>query len=330
TIRWGISLIAVLEKNIYLFLAIWIAGSVISNAYNLAAISRKMKSLIRPSFDFSFLFRHFKESLSLYLSNSTSFLSSQGDRVTTSYLLGSYYLGLYQFSALVAGVPYMFISSISGSLLSASSFYKALGKEEVVISSISFKFIALLTFVVAIASFPLAKFLIPILFPEYVKSVNVLTLLILVMTLPIPVGMLTNFIIAFKRSLRPFLYLTLITASTVLLTSFLLIPRLGIMGGAISQLISSLISSSFILYYATSTKVFLPTLKEFVVLLMLPSLGLFEYFADPLWLDVIVLLIVLMVFKVFRVISRDEARIVNSFLPKWLKFLEYVVVKISS
>ncbi|MBP1357885.1 MAG: lipopolysaccharide biosynthesis protein, partial [Sulfolobus sp.] len=330
TIRWGISIIAVLQKDIYLFLALWTVGAIISNSFNLFMISRKLGGAVFPSFNIPFVLSHFRKALSLYLSNIIGFLSSQGDRVTTSYLLGSYYLGLYQFSALVGGVPSMFLGSIRAPLLSASSYYKALGKDEKFMSSVTFKFASLLTFLVVIISLPLARILIPILFPDYAKAINVLTILLLLSTLPFPIGTLTTFIVAFKRSLKPFFYITLATASTVLITSYVLIPTMGIMGGAISQLLSALISSAFVLYYSVSTKVFFPSGKEFFLLSLIPLLGFYEYFIDPLWLDVIALLGVVIVFKVLKIIRKDEAKIVSSFLPKWLRFLEFIILGISS
>ncbi|NON61657.1 hypothetical protein HLB03_02895 [Acidianus sp. DSM 29099] len=116
----------------------------------------------------------------------------------------------------------------------------------------------------------------------------------------------------------------------MLVTSYVLIPSMGIMGGAISQLISAFISSSFVLYYSVSTKVFFPGKRESFLLSLIPLLGLYEYFIDPLWLDVIALLGVVVVFKVFKIIRREEAKVVSSFLPRWLKFLEPILLGISS
>jgi O-antigen/teichoic acid export membrane protein len=107
-----------------------------------------------------FLYKHFKEGLPLYLSSSATFLSSQGDRVTTAYLLGSYYLGLYQFSALVAGVPSMVLGSMSGVLSLTASFYKALGGGEKKMPSLSFRVLALISFLAVIISIPVAIFVV--------------------------------------------------------------------------------------------------------------------------------------------------------------------------
>ena len=267
-IRWGISIIAVLSHNIYLFIEIWTLGGIISVSMNYAFLSRKV-GLILPSFDFAFLFKHFKEGLPLYLSSSATFLSSQGDRVTTAYLLGSYYLGLYQFSALVAGVPSMVLGSMSGVLLSTASFYKALGSDEKKMSSLSFRVLALISFLAVIISIPVAVFVGDKFFLDYEQGIRVLILLLLASTLSFPIGSLTNFIFAARKSLRPSLVLSVLNGGMVLLTSFLLIPRPGIIGGALSQVLVSVISSLFVVLYAIRTYTFTVGRKEITLFVMI-------------------------------------------------------------
>ncbi|XDF44309.1 lipopolysaccharide biosynthesis protein [Saccharolobus solfataricus] len=327
-IRWGISIIAVLSHNIYLFVEIWILGGVLSVLLNYSFLSRKV-GLVLPSLDFAFLFKHFKEGLPLYLSSSANFLSSQGDRVTTAYLLGSYYLGLYQFSALVAGVPAMVLGALGGVLLPTASFYKALGSDEKKMSSISFRVLALISFLSVIISIPIAIILVERFFPDYTEGIRVLILLLLATTLPFPIGSLTNFIIAAKKSLRPFLFLSLLNASAVLLTSFLLIPRIGIMGGAISQVIVTVISSSFILVYALRTSTFILGRREGILLTAMPLIALYEVFVDPPYLDLLLLLSVIVLFKLFKIISTEEVRLIESFLPSRLKFIASLLKVIS-
>jgi len=319
-IRWGISIIAVLSHNIYLFIEIWTLGGIISVSMNYAFLSRKV-GLILPSFDFAFLFKHFKEGLPLYLSSSATFLSSQGDRVTTAYLLGSYYLGLYQFSALVAGVPSMVLGALGGVLLPTASFYKALGKDEKKMSSISFRVLSLITFLAVIISIPTAVLVVEKFFSAYTSGIKVLILLLLATTLPFPIGSLTNFIIAAKKSLRPFLILSLLNGGLVLLTSFLLIPRIGIMGGAISQAIVSTISSSFVLVYALKEDTFVLGKRESAILFMMPLIAFYEVFVDPPYLDFLLLLSVILLFKTFRIITAEDMKLIDSFLPSKLKFI---------
>jgi len=111
-------------------------------------------------------------------------------------------------------------------------------------SSISFRILALISLLVVIVSIPIAVIVVEKLFPDYIQGIKVLILLLLAMTLPLPIGSLINFIIAANKSLSPFFILSLLNGSLVLLTSFILIPRIGIMGGAISQVIVYIISSS--------------------------------------------------------------------------------------
>ncbi|MUN28515.1 lipopolysaccharide biosynthesis protein [Sulfuracidifex metallicus] len=327
-IRWGISIIAVLSHNIYLFIGIWTLGGILSVSMNYAFLSRKV-GLILPSFDFAFLFKHFKEGLPLYLSSAATFLSSQGDRVTTAYLLGSYYLGLYQFSALVAGVPSMVLGALGGVLLPTASFYKALGSDEKKMSSISFRVLSLITFLAVIISIPTAVLVVEKFFPAYIAGVKVLILLLLATTLPFPIGSLTNFIIAAKKSLRPFLILSLLNGGLVLLTSFLLIPRIGIMGGAISQVIVSTISSSFVLVYALRENTFVLGRRESVLLTAMPLIALYEVFLDPPYLNFLLLLSVILLFKTFRIITAEDMKLIDSFLPSKLKFFISLVKAIT-
>jgi len=164
-IRWIVSLIAVLLKDIYLFIGIWTLGALIFDIIGVLIIYKAVNGL-PLKFSPAIFRRIFRIGLPLYLSGASGFLSSQGDRVTTSFLLGSYYLGLYQFAALVAGVPSMILGSFNGALLSSSSFYKALGKDEVLMSRLSFKVISLVSLLVVAISLPFAEILVPELFPS--------------------------------------------------------------------------------------------------------------------------------------------------------------------
>ncbi|AKA74659.1 lipopolysaccharide biosynthesis protein [Saccharolobus solfataricus] len=326
-IRWGIAIIAVLYHNIYLFVKIWTLGGILSVSMNYAFISKKV-GLVLPTPDFAFLFRHFREGLPVYLSSFAGFLSSQGDRVTTAYLLGSYYLGIYQFSALVAGVPSMILGALGGVLLPTASFYKALGKDEKKMSSLSFIFLSLLTFLTVIISIPIGEIIIIHFFPNYKEGLEVFVLLLISATLPFPIGSLTNFIVAFKRNLRPFLILSILNGSLVLLTSYLLIPRIGIMGGAISQVIVATISSLFIIFYSIRTSVFSTGRKEIILLFLIPVVGIYEAI-DPPFLDFLLILLILLVFKLFKIITEEDVKIIEGFLPHGLKFVSKILSKLT-
>jgi O-antigen/teichoic acid export membrane protein len=108
--------------------------------------------------------------------------------------------------------------------------------------------------------------------------------------LSFPIGSLTNFIIAAEKSLRLFLILSLLNGGLALFTSFLLIPRLGIIGGAITQVIVSLISSSIVLDYALREKTFVLDRRESALLTAMPLTAFYEVFVDPPYLDFLLLL----------------------------------------
>jgi len=313
-IRWIVSIIAVLLKNIYLFVGIWTLGALLTSGIGFFLIYRTLNGL-PLRFDPNIFKKVFRMGLTLYLSSGANFLASQGDRVTTSYLLGSYYLGLYQFAALVASVPSMIINGLTNVLLPTSSYYKALGKDENLMSRLSFKVASLLTLLIVTISLPSAVILIPRLFPDYAESVKPMIVLLLISTLQAPIITLTNFLISFKRSLRPFLIISVINAFTTLLTSFLLIPRIGMMGGAYSQLIVGMISSSFALFYVLNEKVFQPTKKEWTLISLLPITFIFELFVDPTYLDIIYVIIILAIFKLLGMFENKEKEIVLNFTP---------------
>ncbi|QGA53814.1 oligosaccharide flippase family protein [Sulfolobus sp. E5-1-F] len=322
-IRWGISIIAVLQQNIYLFVEIWLAGAIFSSMFDALVIARSIGGL-QFAFSFSIFKKIFKEGLTLYFSSMAGFLAGQGDRVSTAYLLGSYYLGIYQFAALVGGVPNMIMGALTNVLLPSASYYKALGKDELTISRLSFKVTAFITFLLVTVSIPFAYFFIPRFFPDYTNGLEAMTIILLATTLPQPISALTYFLIAFKKSLRPFLYLSVINTLTTVTTSFLLIPRIGIMGGAISQLIVASISSAFTLYYVLSNKVFHPTRREIAVLSLIPIIFSYELFIDPPFLDLIVLVFLIIFFK--KVFTAEEKRVVETFSPKVFRVIMRILL----
>ncbi|MEM4086856.1 MAG: oligosaccharide flippase family protein, partial [Saccharolobus sp.] len=314
--------------SIYLFILIWTLGGLLTSLSSFLIIYNHVKGLPLV-FDYNIFKKVFKDGLPFYLSNFSGFLSSQGDRITTAYLLGSANLGIYQFSALLSGVPSMVIGAANAALLTSSSYYKAKGKSELKMSKITFKVTAIMSFIISILSLPIAYYLVPILFPAYKSGLPVITILLLTLTLTMPIGILTQLIIAFKRNLRPFTFLSIVTGLTVVTTSFILIPRLGILGGAISQLLSSIISSSFILWYSLYTKVFELGRKELVVLSLIPLIFVYEVFLDPfpypLFFDLLLLLFLILFFKKIRLFESDEKEIIFSFLNDKLSFMKTLI-----
>jgi len=317
-IRWIVSLVAVLLKDIYLFIGIWTLGALVFNIIGITIIYKTVNGL--PLKFSPVVFRRiFRIGIPLYLSGGSAFLSSQGDRVTTSYLLGSYYLGLYQFAALVASVPNNILGGFTGVLLSSSSFYKALGKDEVLMSRLSFKVVSLVSLLVVAISLPFAEILVPKLFPSYIDSIKPMIILLLASTLPVPINILTTFLISFNKNLKPFLIISGVNAFTTLFTSFLLIPRIVIMGGAYSQLAVAIISSSFALYYVLRERVFQPTKKEWIILSLIPLTFIFEFFVDPTYMDIVYVVAIILIFKLLGVFENKEKEIILNFTPSILR-----------
>ena len=99
--RWGLSVIAVFYHSIELLILIWTLGALVKAIYYQQFLP------FRVYIDWQI----FKETviivLPIYITWVVNFISSQGDRVVTAFLLGSYELGIYQLIALVAVVPLM-------------------------------------------------------------------------------------------------------------------------------------------------------------------------------------------------------------------------------
>ena len=101
------------------------------------------------------------------------------------------------------------------------------------------------------------------------------------------------------------------------------------MGGAISQFIVSTISSSFILVYALRTSTFILGRRETTLLAVMPLIGIYEVFIDPLYLDLLLLLSILFLFEFFKIITVDDMKLIQSFLPSKLKFVALILKIIS-
>ena len=140
-------------------------------------------------------------------------------------------------------------------------------------------------------------------FPDYEQGIRVLILLLLTSTLSFPIGSLTNFIVTATKSLRPSLVLSVLNGGMVLLTSFLLIPRLGIIGGTLSQVLVSVISSLFVVLYAIRTYTFTVGRKEITLLVMMLLIGMYEVLVDPPYLDFLLLLLIPLLFRFFKIIA---------------------------
>jgi len=96
---------------------------------------------------------------------------------------------------------------------------------------------------------------------------------------------------------------------------------MGIIGGAISQVIVSIISSLYVLIYSLKTSTFAPTAKEVSLMAIMPLIGAYEIFVDPPYLDLLLVVLTLLAFKSIKIITPDDVKIIESFLPNKLRFV---------
>nr|WP_029368616.1 oligosaccharide flippase family protein [Sulfolobus islandicus] len=259
----------------------------------------------------------------IYLTGVISFISGQGDRVVTAFLLGSYYLGIYQLVALPALVPSMLISSFSSSLLPSSTYYYAKGKDIKEMSSISFRIVTLISLPMAILGYAISPLFISKLFLQYVLGIPAMQLLILSLTSTMPLQLLSTFMISAKKNYRPFIIIGVISALEVVGLSYYLIPRKGIFGAAIAQALNAIITSLLYLYFSYLQGIFKLERREIASLALI---GL-SFLALINW--EVVLIVVLLGFKLFGIIGSDEVKIVEGFIPSSLKRITKILYLIA-
>ncbi|QIW24509.1 polysaccharide biosynthesis protein [Sulfolobus sp. S-194] len=316
--RWGFSVLAVFYHNVELLIAIWTIGALIKAIYY---------HLYIP-FGFGLDKEVFKEivkvGLPIYLTGIVSFISSQGDRVITAFLLGSYYLGIYQLVSLVAIVPSILISSLSSSLLPSSTYYYAKGSNIEEMSSLTVRLLTLFSLPIAILAYAISPFFISKLFPQYVLGIRAMELIVLSLTSTMPLQILSAFLVAAKKNYRPFIIIGLISALEVVGVSYYLIPRMGILGAAIAQAFNAIITSALYVAFANSQKVFLLGKKEKMAILIITI----SFFSLINW--AISLVVILILFKISGIISTKDVILVENFIPTPLKSISkllYLVAK---
>ncbi|WP_016730737.1 oligosaccharide flippase family protein [Saccharolobus islandicus] len=242
--RWGLSIVAIFYHNVELLILVWTLGALIKAIYYQLYLPFKF------FIDKSIFKEIVKVGFPIYLTGVVYFISAQGDRVVTAFLLGSYYLGIYQLVALAALVPSMLISSFSSSLLPSSTYYYVKGKDIKEMSSISFRIVTLISLPMAILGYAISPLFISKLFPQYVLGIPAMQLLILSLTSTMPLQLLSTFMISAKKNYRPFIIVGVISALEVVGLSYYLIPRIGIFGAAIAQALNAIITSLLYLYFS--------------------------------------------------------------------------------
>ncbi|MGC9079766.1 MAG: oligosaccharide flippase family protein, partial [Nanopusillaceae archaeon] len=306
--RWGLSIISVYYHSILLLIFFWTLGALIKAIYYQFFIPFKFR------FDINIAKEIVKIGFPIYLSGIVSFISSQGDRVITAFLLGSYYLGIYQLVALISTLPLLLLlNSFSSSLLPSSTHYYAKGIELHKMSSLTLRLLTLISLPIAIIGFYITPIFLQTFFPKYILGKEALEILILSLTAIIPLQILSTFLITLKKNYKIFIYIGTISALTVIIFSYLLIPIYNITGAAISQLLNAIITSLLILYYSYKQNIIKLTKKEIysIILIFLSFLSFINWY--------LTLIIILLLFKLFKIITKDDLKIIDIFLPNYLK-----------
>ncbi|MDG6928028.1 MAG: oligosaccharide flippase family protein [Nitrososphaerota archaeon] len=314
TSRWGFSLIAVIYHSIFMFILIWTLGT-------LARVIYQQFTIGKSSFAFSkgkFL-ETFRVGLPLYLSNVSNLFASQGDRLSTAFLLGSYSLGIYQLMVLIAGVPNTLIGSITQAILPATTYYKARGHGLLTMSSISFRLMMMLSVIATIVSIAIAPPVVVKFFPQYVSGVPSLELLLFALLLATPFGALVNFVVVVRKGFRPLLVLSVLDAALVIITSIILIPRIGIFGAAISQAIVQGVYAAYITVLAQREGAFHMGRLEALTVLSVLSLALIPIAWEAS------LVVYLILIRTLGTFTKNDLSVINQFLPDRLKFITTIL-----
>ena len=306
-IRWGFSIFAIFYHSIKLLILIWTLGALVKAIYYQRFLSFKLYM------DWQLFNEIVKAGFPLYITGIVNFLSSQGDRAVTALLLGSYDLGIYQLAALIAIVPSMLISSFSSSLLPSSTYYYVKGKSISDMSSMTFRIVSLVSLPTAILGYAIAPLFISKLFPQYVSGIEPLQLLILFLTATMPFQFLSTFIIAAKISYRPFVLIGSLSAIEVVLLSYVLIPNLGILGAAIAQVVNVLLTSVLYLFFSVNQKIFSLGNKEIFTIILI----VFSFLSLLNW--IIALVLVILGFRLLKVVSADDIKTLENLIPKQLR-----------
>ncbi|WP_156303730.1 oligosaccharide flippase family protein [Sulfuracidifex tepidarius] len=260
-----------------------------------------------------------RSSLPLYASAVSWFFSGQGDRVVTVYLLGTYELGLYQFIALIATIPTFLLNSIANALVSSLSYHTTKGRDLTSMGSLFLRTIMPLSVIIAILGYGLSPFIIHYLFPAYVEGIEPLQLLFLTTMSLIPFQFLPSITVVARKSYMLFFLLGVGIAMEIVLFSFMLIPKMGILGAALSQIVSNMTFSALITIISVKQRTFTLGKKEALAfsLLLIAPLSLVSW--------IISLLLVIVVTKLAGIIEEEEITLINALLPERLSPLARLI-----
>lgn len=313
--RWGLSAIPAYLGNIKLLILIWTLGALTKTIY-LHLWTRGLT--LTPSIKIAK--NIFIEGLPVYISTILTFVSSQGDRVATAFLLHSYYLGIYQLASLISSAPLLLASAFTSVLLPSASFYAAKGINIRKMSALTLRF-SLYTFtLVAVISAYIGDTIIRMLFPSYTQGIPAFRLLVLATMLGAPYSYLYNFIVASKGGLRPLLLITGTSAAVIIASSIALIPKLGIFGAAISQALVQTTTAILITLWAIKTRVLEFGKREiFVSVTTLTVVG--AVYLEPL----VFILVFLFFLRFSTVVNKSEYESLEEFIPKRIHIITRII-----
>lgn len=191
-------------------------------------------------------------------------------------------------------------------------------------TSLTLRFYVLLSAPTAVISYVLSTVFLTTFFHEYLPGLLVLQLLVVALSALSPLLYLSTPIISLKKDYKPLLYVGVISGVEVLVLSLYLIPRLGILGAAIAQVVNALTSSILLLYICLRQKALVlgSMEKRSLLLLPIPFLAFISWEAS--------LVILLVAIKFLKIISREEAILTLNLLPRQLKLFGKILLLISS
>ena len=229
------------------------------------------------------------------------------------YLLGSYYLGIYQLVALIGGVPSLLLGSLQFSLIPSSSYHYSQGVSLEQMGGSSFRLLSLFGFVLAPLSAGLSPLFLLHFFPAYSQGALALRILLISVTLAF-VFSSTGYFLVTSANYKPFLVIALAGALSDIAFSLALIPYLHILGASLAQASTDLVVSALTLFYSVRAKAipFTKTEKAIVLLSPLTLLGL-----TSVW--PLSLVLVLLCYRYLGLIKRVDVEVVRKFTPSRFK-----------
>ncbi len=306
-VKWGLST-AGISFGIGWIVMAWTAAAAIRTGF-----FQWMLRGVRPRIDVLEVRRIVVTGLPVYLSGLAAFVAAAGDRLIVTYLMGAYFIGIYQLVALAASVPTVVGGSVSSALMPSATYYAAKGHGLKEMSSPTFRMLALFGFTAGVAGAGVAPFFISHLFPKYALGIPAMQLLLLSFSAMIPFTALQNYLIT-KASYRPFAVIAAAGAAVDVAASLLLIPAFGVTGAALAQAATDVVVSLTTAYFCVVHGVFEIGKKEKLTVMAIPFLLMG---VTPAW--PVLLALVPLAFRQLSLVTRGDFDQIGGFVPGALK-----------